>query len=317
MSDIRRALFALVACLFLVVCLTGAYSANNSTSSQAQLLPEFTPTAASAFEIPSPTTTATPQPTATLVRREVEDIGTLKIAPTTFIPGNGPRLAGELVQSGRRIDFYVGANSFSPEQVQRLSYDAEHALTYIQRRFQVSLSERVSIGFYNPARAPQRGVRGMAYTSDNYIHLFYRPGEDEYKALVIISHELAHQLEAEYYGSAVQSRADTILHEGLATWISGEYWLSLCDATSFQGRAKQLYDTGISLNVLRAEANGSDVAYEIWAGFVDYLARTYGWDAFHHLYESGRGRAPGSADYQGVYGKSLTELNQEWINTLK
>ena len=157
----------------------------------------------------------------------------------------------------------------------------------------------------------------MAYTSNHTINIFYRPEDDEYKAVVILSHELAHQLEAEYYGSEVQSRADTIVHEGLATWISGEYWLSLSDSTNWQARAKQLHDAGVAMNVASAERSGPDSAYEIWAAFVDYLTRTYGWDAFHELYKSGRGRAPGSANYKAIYGKTLAELNEEWVATLK
>ena len=46
---------------------------------------------------------------------------------------------------------------------------------------------------------------------------------------MVAAHELAHHLEAQRYGNAVQRRADTILHEGMATWIAGEYWLLATD----------------------------------------------------------------------------------------
>lgn len=315
---LRRAVIALLLAAGLVAIVGGA-SIARPTPSPVALAPVAPSVAPSATAAPTATAaaSATAAPTATLARRPLALGAQSKVAPTSFLPGSGPQLAGDQVASGRRLDFYVGKNTFSPEQVAALSHDVEQALSYIQRRFQVHLTRRVSIGVYRASNAPKRGVRGMAFTSNHTINVFYRPGEDQYKALVILSHELAHQLEAEYYGDEVQRRADTIIHEGLASWISGDYWLSLSDAPSWQERARTLAASGIPMDVVRAERNGPDVAYDIWAGFVDYLTRTYGWDAFHQLYQSSRGRACGSADYKAVYGKSIAELNAEWVATLK
>lgn len=317
----RRALIALLVVAGLVATIGGASrtrpAANPAPAAVAPVAPSLAPsatTAPSATALPTATSVA---PTATLARRPLAVGAQSKVAPTSFLPGSGPQLAGAQVAAGRRLDFYVGKNTFTPEQVAALSRDVEQALSYIQRRFQVHLTRRVSIGVYRAANAPQRGVRGMAFTSNHTINVFYRPGEDQYKALVILAHELGHQLEAEYYGDEVQRRADTIIHEGLASWIAGEYWLSLSDAPTWQERARALVAAGTPMDVVRAERNGPDVAYDIWAGFVDYLTTTYGWDAFHQLYNSSRGRAPGSANYKAVYGKTIAELNADWVATLK
>lgn len=318
MLTARRGTIALVSSVAFIVCLTGAYGIRSPQQHVATVLTSTASPVIQMAATSAPSATPTmPLPTATFARRPVQANAILKVAPTSFLPGQGPQLSGEQVASGRRLDFYVGKNTFSPEQVARLSQDVEHALSYIQKRFQVALTKRVSIGVYRTGSAPARGVRGMAYTSDRKINIYYRPEDDEYKAVVILSHELGHQLEAEFYGDDVQRRADTIIHEGLATWISGEYWLSLSDSTSWQQRAKQLQDSGMSLNLAHAERNGPDAAYEIWAAYVDYLTRTYGWDAFHELYKSSRGRGCGSANYQAVYGKTLAELNEEWVSTLQ
>jgi hypothetical protein len=79
-----------------------------------------------------------------------------------------------------------------------------------------------------------------------------------------------------------------------------------------------LYQAGYRGN-LAALANSANsmAAYEMWAGFVDYPARTYGWDTFNERSANGRGRAPGSADYRGIYGKSFQELYTEWYTTLR
>ena len=268
---------------------------------------------------PTATLSPTPEPTPTLARREFQDTTNPKLAPTTFLPGDGAQLSGELVYKGRRLDVYFGSNTFSAEQVAELGVKAEHALSYIQRRFDVELSQRVSVGVYNKSLAPYTGTRGIAYTwGQANVRIYYRPGEDMHNALVILSHELGHALQAQAYGSEAQSRADTILLEGLATWISGEYWLSLSDAGSFQARARELYQAGYQGNLAAlGRQQNADVAYEMWAGFVDYLASNYGWDKFNLLYVSGRGRAPGSADYLGVYGKPFAELAEEFQATLK
>jgi hypothetical protein len=228
-------------------------------------------------------------------------------------------LPGTLVTKGRRLDFYIGGGSFSAEDVASLAIKAEHALGYMQKRFDTHLSQRVSVGIYARGLAPGRGTRGIAYTDDRNVRIYYNVGEDQHNALCILAHELGHALQAEAYGVEVQRRADVVLLEGLATFISGEYWLSLSESASFQERARELYQAGYGHN-LRTMGNSkapNDVAYAMWAGFVDYLTRAYGWDAFNQLYVSGRGRAAGSADYEGIYGKSFNDLADEWLATFE
>ncbi len=317
MSGPQRALVALLALggLLLAGLLVAA------ASPQALVAPEVHTAAQPApTEGPPPATaTATPiAPTPTLARREFNPTFSVKVAPTIFLPGRGPELPGEFVYAGRRLDFYVGRGTFAPEEVAELALKAEHALSYIQKRFAVTLSERVSVGVYAASQAPGPGTRGIAYThGETNVRIYYRSGEDQHKALVVLSHELAHALQAEAYGREAQRRADTVLLEGLASWISGEYWLSLCEAPSFHARARELYQAGYRGSLAAMSRHGADVSYDMWAGFVDYLTRSYGWDAFNRLYANGRGRAPGSADYRGVYGKSFQELQEEFYATLR
>jgi hypothetical protein len=273
----------------------------------------------SATHTPSATATPTPTLTPTLARREFQEQLAPKIAPTTFLPGAGPALPGTLVTQGRRLDFYIGGATFSAEEVASLAIKAEHALGYMQKRFDTHLSQRVSVGIYSRGLAPGRGTRGIAYTDDLNVRIYYNASEDQHNALCILAHELGHALQAEAYGIEAQRRADVVLLEGLATFIAGEYWLSLSKSASFQERARELYRAGYGRN-LRTLGNSNapnDVAYAMWAGFVDYLTRSYGWDAFNQLYVSGRGRAAGSADYEGIYGKSFADLADEYVSTLE
>jgi hypothetical protein len=228
------------------------------------------------------------------------------------IPGDGPRMAGTLVAQTERLDIYVGKNTFSADQVAELAPLLERLLRKNEARFGTTLDRRLSIAFYRTALAPKRGVRGMAFTDSGRSELYYRPSEDIARAATVAAHELGHHLEALRYGEAAQRRADTILHEGMATWIAGHRWLAMCDAATWRERAGQLRDAGVPLRLLTAERSGADNAYELWASFVHFLTLRYGWEKLDALYMSGRGRAPGSANYQQVLGKSLDELADEW-----
>ena len=228
------------------------------------------------------------------------------------IPGDGPRMAGALVAQTERLDFYAGKNTFSAQQVAELAPLIERLLRKSEARFGTTLEHRVSIAFYRTALAPKRGVRGMAFTDSGRAEIYYRPSEDIGRAATIAAHELGHHLEAQRYGEAAQRRADTILHEGMATWIAGHRWLAMCNAPTWRERARQLRDAGVPLRLLTAERSGPDNAYELWASFVHFLTLRYGWEKLDALYVSGRGRAPGSANYQQVLGKSLDELADEW-----
>lgn len=233
-------------------------------------------------------------------------------APAPVIAGDGPPMPGTRVARSGRIDVYVGLRTFTPEQVAAITPRIERLLRDNEERFGFMLRTRVSLAFYRPSLAPSKDTRGIAYTEEGRAAVFYRPHEDIERALVVASHELAHHLQAQRYGEDVQKRADIILLEGLATWITGPPWLAMNGAENWKARARQIRDMGVPLRLLQPQRYGSDIAYELWASFVDFLIERDGMEKLHLLYASGRGREPGSSDYQGVYGRSLNELADEW-----
>ena len=325
MDRTHRAMFALLCtagCLFLLVFLLGAAPGSPPVATSPVIAIAATQeVVATPSTVPAPPTATPnlPTPTPTLTARILTTNELPKIAPTSFLPGRGPTLPGELTYTGRRLDVYVGQGTFTADEVAALGLKAEQALSYMQKRFTVALTKRVSVGVYAASQAPGDGTRGIAYThGDTNVRIYYRPSEDQQRALVVLAHALAHALQAQAYGKSAQGQADTVLLEGLASWITGEYWLSLSGATSFQDRAATLDHAGYTGN-LAALGSQRDLnnAYDLWAGFVDYLTHTYGWDKFNRLYQTGRGRTPGSANYMGVYGQSFQELTDAYYATLK
>jgi hypothetical protein len=228
------------------------------------------------------------------------------------ITGDGPPMRGTRVAQTERLDVYVGLKTFSAEQVAALAPRLERYLRYNEERLGTTLGRRVSLAFYRPALAPDRSTRGVAYTEEARAEVYYRPYENIDRAAIVAAHELAHHLQAARYGPQAQKRADTILLEGMATWITGDLWLARHGAPHWRGRAQQLEASGVPLRLLGATRYGSDNAYELWASFVDFLVSNYGFEKLDALYRSSAGRAPGSADYQGVLGKSLDQLAEDW-----
>lgn len=260
--------------------------------------------------------TATPRPTATVPPPTATPTPT-PLPPTATpvppLPGDGPAMAGELIARATRYDVYLGYGSFDAATVQELIPQIDAGLDRAERLAGSRLAARTSLAFYRLGRRPAAGVRAMAYSAERRLELFYAPGEDSQGAVRVAVHELGHQLESDRYGQEAQRRADTILHEGLATWLAGEDWLERAGSASWRARGRDLLEAGRLLPIRRdpAGARAND-AYEGWASFVDYLIGAYGWERFDQLYRSGDGRYPGSADYRGVYGRSLDELAAEW-----
>lgn len=237
----------------------------------------------------------------------------INIAPEpAYLIGDGPWIPGTRVAKTKRLDLYIGAHTFSEEEIAAAAPLIEQALRDAEIAFGTTLRQRVSIGFYHPSASPMEDVRGLAYTEDRHAQVFYRTDEDLNRAIVVAAHELGHQLEQERYGIDVQRRADTILHEGVATWVVSAHWLEMQGSTDWKSHARTLNASGVPLQLVTAENYGANNAYELWASFVDFLIEDYGTETVDALYISGRGRAHGSADYQGITGKSLDELADEW-----
>lgn len=202
---------------------------------------------------------------------------------------------------------------YAAERAQ-LDEESRRAYEYVAVRFGGSLTAPLTAAFVYDAGC---ALSGVAYTDIRSIRVFTCNGIGRERAIAILAHEYAHQLQQDRYGPRHLS-ADLILSEGLATWAAGKYWLG--GHPDFRNYVRAQRASGV-LYPLATHYAGRGVAvmnalYYQWASFVEFLIDQYGRERLDALYVTGSG-APGSANYQAIYGKDLAALEQEWIAWLE
>jgi hypothetical protein len=237
------------------------------------------------------------------------------LSPSPFTGTPAPALAGTLISRTTHLDVYRIEGGLTITTLIKLAPQFEQAIDRVGARMGAQLSGRVTLSF-EPAQRGPCALRGLTLSHQRIIRLYYAPETPEQRVLAIVAHELAHQLQHDYYGWPAHQKSDLILLEGQATWASGDYALDSQGQPSWQSAAELALAEGklLPLDVsLEADCRTAtrNSAYTGWASFVAFLLRA-GRERFDALYRSGREHRPGAADYSGIYGKSLHELDQDW-----
>ncbi len=232
-----------------------------------------------------------------------------------------PVLRGTLVISTYSLDFYQFPGGLPEESIRALAVPTERTIGVISQRMGSGLRGRVSIRF----EPPQQGIcaiRGLTISRDRTIRLFYEPDTDIQRIIRLLSHELFHQLQHDRYGTGPHARSDNILLEGMATWGSQDYFVDEQGNPTYQQEVRYGLDTGTLLPLVTdldvdCRTTTRNNIYSQWASFVEYLIQTYGREKLDAVYVNSAGRKAGSAHYVGVYGKTLAELEAEWLEWLR
>jgi hypothetical protein len=237
------------------------------------------------------------------------------LSPSPFVGTPAPVLAGKLISSTTRLDLYRIEGGLTITTLLKLAPQFEQAIDRVGARMGAQLSGRIALSF-EPAQRGPCALRGLTLSHQRIIRLHYAPETPEQRVLAIVAHELAHELQHDYYGWPAHQKSDLILLEGQATWASGDYALDAQGQPSWQSAAEIALAEGnlLPLDVsLEADCRTAtrNSAYTGWASFVAFLMEA-GRERFDALYRSGGGHRPGVADYTGIYGKSLHELDQDW-----
>lgn len=230
------------------------------------------------------------------------------LAPGQATPTPVP-VGGQFVQR-QSLDIMSADGLFAPEEHARLAIEFERALNYVSARFGSGPMQRISAYV---GSEPGCGLHGIAYTDQRTVQVFTCAGLPRDRVVTIVAHEFVHQLAHDRYGPR-HLEADLILSEGVATWGAGDYWLS--GQPDFAAFVRQYQAAGQLLPLATSYVGRSigdmNMLYYQWASFVEFLISNYGRELFDAVYITGS-RDPGSADYEGVYGKSIGQLEQEWL----
>lgn len=238
---------------------------------------------------------------------ELPELPELPDLPTRLRPSPQPMPDQVVERTNLRIASPAGL--YAVETQEALASDLEWALAYVADRFGNAPAQPINVLVKNTEDC---GLHGIAFTEQRQTQVYTCADIPRYRVVNILAHEFVHQLAHDRYGP-LHLQADMILLEGLATWGAGDYWRggqpSFREFVRHNVPADQRLPLATSY-VGRSLADMNTLYYQ-WASFVEYLLDTYGRDAFDRLYVSGA-RAPGSANYQGVYSKDLATLEQEW-----
>lgn len=222
-----------------------------------------------------------------------------------------------LLRRTAHFDVYLASGSLRRAEALRLIARLEPTLEAVAKRFGTRFTARERIYLF----PPQRGVcaiRGLTYSAKREIRLYYGPGSDLDRVQALVAHELAHQLQREQFGDAVQRSADIILLEGWATVASDGFARTPDGSEPRWQNDLRAVIANSGLLPLRTDLNRDcrtttrNVIYDEWASFVHFLELNYGRDALARLYQSSRGRQAGSADYAAIYGIPFKELEAAW-----
>lgn len=237
--------------------------------------------------------------------------------PVPYLGGEpAPGLRGELAMRTYSLDLYRGEGGLTARAVQALAMDAEAAIQRMAPLAGGELTGRVAISFEAPQSGPC-ALRGLTLSNQRTIRLYYAPGTDRARVSGILAHELFHQLQHDAYGERDHRKADVILLEGMAAWGTAAFFQTPDGEPQYRARVREALRAGELLPLTTSlerdcRTTTRNNIYNQWASFVEYLERTYGRARLDAAYRSSTGRPAGSADYRGVYGKPLADLEREW-----
>lgn len=300
-----------------------------ATATTAPVSPASPTAAPSATAMPTPTSVPTPTPLATPTATPATPTrAAVRPSPTPGTPvlerprppvyPTYPRNPGQPVAQTAHYQFFdpEGAHAAT---IALLAAEAEEIYAYLVARTGLEAEAIIPVVVQTQADS-ECAARGVAYREGRRISLFARPTTPPAQLLLILAHESAHIL----HMPRTNADLDVNLVEGFAHWASLRYWSDWSGATSFDDPVRGYLAEGRFLALDNPPADctiaGRDIIYNERASFVGYLIDRYGLDAF--LLASGTSvplRRPTLAyiaDYEAVYGKSLTTLLDEWVIAL-
>lgn len=276
--------------------------------------------------------TATSRPTARIVEVIASPPSELaEVIPTIPLPGRE-------VLSTEHFAFYVQDN-YRPVDVTRWATLAEDIYSEVSTDLGADSPEVIILSFHPPDDRPCP-VRGSVFYADSGPRMLIYADEqtEESQILGVLAHELVHIIHITGFNRPLSG--DPGLNEGLATWLTREYWTAWHQTQSLPRMIRDYLAEETYVPLAEADVFGvypqaqgitptdclaqRDLLYSQWAGFVGYLVDTYGWELFVDLMATAASEVtdegeilPSPTDYEGIYGKTLETLEAEWLAQLQ
>jgi len=223
--------------------------------------------------------------------------------------GGDLRAAYPLTVEAARFTLHFQPNSLPAQKRDTIVGMIETALAHIENTLQVNLEGRFdAYAAGSLFAAPDTALRGHSFSTQRHFVFLYdgsgTPADRQY----ILTHELTHLMTWNTMGQP----ASVMLHEGVAVYVGlqlvedkGHVPLDLfCAAYHQSGQLPSLSASPPFLGHIR----NLDTYYAA-GSFVQFMIQGYGTGRFAEVYHTG--------NYCGVYGKSLADLEAEWITDLE
>lgn len=242
------------------------------------------------------------------------------------------------------IDHFLihASGRYFPVDLEQFARNAEEVYAYVSARLEVTSDEKTVVLFQRPESniCPSRGSTMQPSESsedDQAMIVIYADGTTSYTQIMgILAHELGHVLSLR--NSEQRWMPAELGHmEGLATWAAGRYWHVWQGTASFDDSVRSYLEQSKYLPLyehydLEPAYSGEnciesrDILYTEWASFIDFLLNKYGYEQFETLLHSPKSEEVETddgqvvyitpADYQGVYGLELNQLEAQWLDHL-
>lgn len=282
-----------------------------------------------------PAATATPTVPPPTVTRPAEIVvegpaEMPEVLPTIPLPG-------QKVLETEHFDFYV-EDGYRPVDLDQFARTAEDIYAEVSAGMAATGAgspNDVILAFQPPEErsCPARGMTLSAEPGPQVI-IFADEQTDEAQIQGVLAHEVVHVIHSAGFDRPLGG--DRNLTEGLATWFSRDYWTAWHQTESLEEMVRAYLATGEYVPLAKADVlrvhpraqdanltdclNQRDIIYTQWASFVGYLVDSYGWESFVELLASAISEvndegviSPNPTDYEGVYGKTLDDLEAEWL----
>lgn len=209
---------------------------------------------------------------------------------------------------GERFAMHYQPDTPAARDPEHIAGMVQDALDHIEETLQVTMESPFDVYIAGTLFAPDdTALRGRSFSSERQNFYLYDDTGTPQERLYVITHELAHMVAWNTIGKP----ESVMLHEGLAVYtgidaMEAADFLpleSFCAAYHQTGQLPRLTEDRPYMGHIR------DLDLYLTAGcFVTYLIDRYGIEDFKQLFTSD--------DYPSIYGRTLAQLEREWIKTL-